>query len=51
LGSKPSLLRRKEDAPTLMDVLLARTPLGRLRELTPLGAGHAAPTLKYVVPF
>ncbi|HEU5210876.1 MAG TPA: signal peptide peptidase SppA [Longimicrobiales bacterium] len=51
LGSEPSLLRRKDDAPTLMDVLLARTPLGRLRELAPLGVGDATPSLKYVVPW
>ncbi len=51
LGSDPSVVRPREDAPTLLDVLLARTPLSRLRELGPLGVGTVTPTLKYVVPW
>lgn len=51
LGSDPSVVRPREDAPTILDVLLARTPLSRLRELGPLGVGNVTPTLKYVVPW
>lgn len=50
LGTDPDIVRPREDAPTLLDVLLARSPLGRLRELSPLGAA-GAPALKYVVPW
>lgn len=50
LGTDPDIVRPREDAPTLLDVLLARSPLGRLRELSPLG-GAGAPALKYVVPW
>ncbi len=50
LGPDPAVVRPREDAPTLLDVLLARSPLGRLRELSSLGAG-SAPALKYVVPW
>ncbi len=50
LGDDPAVVRPREDAPTLLDVLLARTPLGRLRELSPLGVMES-PTLKYVVPW
>ncbi|MHB1168676.1 MAG: signal peptide peptidase SppA [Longimicrobiales bacterium] len=51
LGSDPSVVRPREDAPTILDVLLARTPLSRLREFGPLGVGNVTPTLKYVVPW
>jgi len=51
IGSDPSVLRRREEAPTLLDVMLARTPLGRLRGMVPLGVADGAPTLKYVVPW
>ncbi|MGH7444259.1 MAG: signal peptide peptidase SppA [Longimicrobiales bacterium] len=50
LGADPDVLRRREDPPTLLDVLLSRTPLGRLRELSPLGELRT-PTLKYVIPW
>lgn len=50
LGEDPAVVRPREDAPTLLDVLLARTRLSALRELNPLGSLQA-PTLKYVVPW
>ncbi len=51
IGSDPSVVRRREEAPTLLDVMLARTPLGRLRGMAPLGVADGAPALKYVVPW
>jgi protease-4 len=50
LGDNPRILRVREDRPTILDVLLARTPLGRLGELGPLGEVQT-PRLKYVVPW
>lgn len=50
LGDEPRILRPRRDRPTILDVLLARTPLGSLREFAPLGEG-ATPRLKYVIPW
>ena len=50
LGSDPALARPREDRPTLLDVLLARTPLGALGGAGALRAIDA-PTLKYIVPW
>jgi protease-4 len=50
LGSDPALARPREDRPTLLDVLLARTPLGALGGAGALRAVDA-PTLKYIVPW
>lgn len=50
LGSDPALARPREDRPTLLDVLLARTPLAGLGRAGALRAVDA-PTLKYIVPW
>lgn len=51
LGPDPEVLRRREDGPTLLDVLMARTPLGRLDALGTSLSGMNVPTLKYLIPW
>ena len=50
LSDDPDVVRPREERPTILDVLLARTPLGRLGEFAALGDGQT-PRLKYVIPW
>lgn len=50
LGDDPDVVRPREERPTILDVLLARTPLGKLGEFAPLVDGQT-PRLKYVIPW
>lgn len=50
MGDDPDVVWPREERPTILDVLLARTPLGRLGEFAPLGDAQT-PRLKYVIPW